>query len=225
MARFCEDDFDLPDPVEAHWSARTILSIFFAASLISALFFGLGYSFGGAAKSKRSTAIVRSDTNGGTGALSDEAGGNLTGTAVPQAAASHDAAPSPVAATATAPANSSAESSQPAQSNLSPQIHSATVASMPQPAAAVVRAHTTPLAKKAVRTQIMVQVGAIGNRRDADRLVAELREKGFHAGIYSGKRDRFLHVQIGPFKDAQRAQVKRHQVMASGFRAILKRAS
>jgi cell division septation protein DedD len=71
----------------------------------------------------------------------------------------------------------------------------------------------------------MVQVGAIGNRKDAERLVAELRKKGFHAAIYPEKHDKFLHVQIGPFKDFAQAQSKRHQVMASGFHAILKSTS
>jgi cell division septation protein DedD len=56
-------------------------------------------------------------------------------------------------------------------------------------------------------------------------MVAELRKKGFHAGIYPEKNDKFLHVQIGPFKDVAQAQSKRHQVMASGFHAILKSTS
>lgn len=224
MTRFCEDDFDVPDPVEVHWSAKTILSIFFAASLISALFFGLGYSLGGAATSKRSAAVASSDAGGGAGGISDETAGNMTGTAALRTVSDHDAAPTPTSATASAPANPIAQGSETATTALPPQVHPATVTPTAQPAVAAL-AHTTPVAKKAAGGQIMVQVGAIGNRRDAERLVAELRKKGFHAGIYSGKRDRFLHVQIGPFKDAQRAQVKRHQVLASGFRAILKTAS
>ena len=71
----------------------------------------------------------------------------------------------------------------------------------------------------------MVQVGAIGNRKDAERLVAQLRKKGFYAGIYRGKHDKFLHVQIGPYKNEQQAQSMRHHLMASGYHAILKSAS
>ena len=71
----------------------------------------------------------------------------------------------------------------------------------------------------------MVQVGAIGNRKDAERLVAQLRKKGFYAGIYRGKHDKFLHVQIGPYKNEQQAQSMRHHLTASGYRAILKTAS
>ena len=82
--------------------------------------------------------------------------------------------------------------------------------------------HDNSMSNSRSSAHIMVQVGAIGDRKDAERLVAELRKKGFHAGIYSAKNDKFLHVQIGPFKDAAQAQSKRHQVMASGFHAILK---
>ncbi|MGH9617827.1 MAG: SPOR domain-containing protein [Acidobacteriaceae bacterium] len=225
MTRFCEDDFDVPDPVEVRWSAKTILSIFFAASLISALFFGLGYSLGGATTSRRSVAVTSPGTNGGTGGISTDTAGSMTGTAALRTAADDVAAPRPAAAATSAPPNPIAQNSEATTPALPPQIHPAIVVPLTQPAIAIARAHSTPAANAATRTQIMVQVGAIGNRRDAERLVAELRKKGFRAGIYSGKRDKFLHVQIGPFKDAQHAQVKRHQVLASGFRAILKSAS
>ena len=55
MAAVLEENFDLSDVAEVHWSTNTILAIFFASSLISAVFFGLGYSFGrgGTAKSAK----------------------------------------------------------------------------------------------------------------------------------------------------------------------------
>ena len=54
MTALFEENFDVHDPVEVHWSSSTILAIFFAASLVSAVFFGLGYSFGGAGTGKHS---------------------------------------------------------------------------------------------------------------------------------------------------------------------------
>lgn len=55
---------EMPDPfdaAEAHWSTGTIMAIFFAVSLISALFLGLGYSLsaGGVAKTAAPVAISR----------------------------------------------------------------------------------------------------------------------------------------------------------------------
>jgi len=99
-----------------------------------------------------------------------------------------------------------------------PVVPAAEKKSAPPP---VVRHENAPAVDKS-SAHIMVQVGAIGNRRDAERLVGQLRRKGLHAGIYPAKHDKFLHVQIGPFKDAAQAQRERHQVMASGFHAILK---
>ena len=63
MTVLFEDNFDIHDPVEVHWSSSTILAIFFAASLVSAVFFGLGYSFGGAGTSKHSLTFNTAPAN------------------------------------------------------------------------------------------------------------------------------------------------------------------
>ena len=81
MTALYEEDLDLYDPVEVHWNASTILAIFFAASLISAVFFGLGYSFGGADTSKHSVAVTSADTSS-----------NLTGSVTLQSPSTHAAA-------------------------------------------------------------------------------------------------------------------------------------
>ncbi|MGO8719489.1 MAG: SPOR domain-containing protein [Acidobacteriaceae bacterium] len=223
MAALCEEDLDVHDPVEVHWSTSTILAIFFAASLISAVFFGLGYSFGGAGTSKHSVAINSAPTSS-----------NSTGSAVLQTPSHQAAELSRPAAVANTAGNVGTHAAESAPSKMPVPVHPATAPPVAHPSIPVAEKHL-PLAAPVVResatangaseTHIMVQVGAIGDRRDAERLVAELRKKGFHAGIYLEKRDKFLHVQIGPFKDAQQAQFERHQVMASGFHAILKSAS
>ena len=71
----------------------------------------------------------------------------------------------------------------------------------------------------------MVQVGAVASRRDARTLVAELRKRGFQATIYPGKHDRYLHVQMGPYRSPEQANAVRHRVMAHGYRAVLKQSS
>ena len=81
MTALFEENLDLHDPVEVHWSASTILAIFFAASLISAVFFGLGYSFGGADTSKHSVAVTSADTSS-----------NSTGSVALQTPSNHAAA-------------------------------------------------------------------------------------------------------------------------------------
>lgn len=223
MTALCDQDLDVHDSVEVHWSTGTILAIFFAASLISAVFFGLGYSFGGVGTSKHPVDIDSAETSG-----------NSAGPGAVQTPSNRTAAFSESAVVAGGAGNVGAHPAQRTPSTVSAQAHSEAAARTARPAGMVARQHSTPAASVAhVKTiasgasgpRIMVQVGAIGDRKDAERLVAELRKKGFHAGIYSEKHDKFLHVQIGPFKDAQQAQSKRHQVMASGFHAILKSAS
>ncbi len=41
-----EQSFDLPDAAEMHWSGKTVMAVFLSITLVSAVFFGLGYSFG-----------------------------------------------------------------------------------------------------------------------------------------------------------------------------------
>jgi len=223
MTAMFEDDFDLQDSVEVHWSSSTILAIFFAASLVSAVFFGLGYSFGGAGNGKHSFSFNSAPSNIRAPEPAVQA---LKSAPLP---ASNQ--PFPIANFAD---NTQAQPTAGAPST--PPVALRTVAMTPvarTEAPVTEKKSAAPLpiqqqnATVSVRTSahIMVQVGAIGDRKDAERLVAALRRKGFHAGIYTENHDKFLHVQIGPFKDAAHAQSKRHQLMASGFRAILKSVS
>jgi cell division septation protein DedD len=220
MTALFEEDFDVHDPVEVHWSSSTILAIFFAASLVSAVFFGLGYSFGGAGSSKHSFTFnsAAEKTSVVEPTIPPASSAPLTTSNQPSPVtkfASNGGAHPAVTAASTIPA-------APRPVAMTPADHPATPVaekkSVPPPS---VR-HDISAAPASNSAHIMVQVGAIGNRKDAERLVAELRKKGFHAGIYQVKSDKFLHVQIGPFKDVAQAQGTRHHVMASGFHAILK---
>jgi cell division septation protein DedD len=220
MTAWFDEEFDAHDPVEVHWSSSTILAIFFAASLVSAVFFGLGYSFGGAGTGNHSFTFntAPADTSAAEPTVPLVKPNPLPASNQPSPTSISASNPNVPLAT-TAPAKlPSALHSVAIMPVARPVPHAAEKKSAPPP---VVRHDNAPIVEKS-SAHIMVQVGAIGNRRDAERLMAELRKKGFHAGIYSAKHDKFLHVQIGPFKDATQAQRERHQVMASGFHAILK---
>lgn len=220
MTALFEEDFDVHDPVEVHWSSSTILAIFFAASLVSAVFFGLGYSFGGAENGKHlltfNSAPDKSSAAGPTAqpAKSTPLAVSNQPSPITNLAGNGDAQP-----TVAAPSTPSVTLRPIAMASVAhAQAPLAEKKTVPPP---VVKHGNAPAIDKS-SAHVMVQVGAIGDRKDAERLVAELRKKGFHAGIYVEKHDKFLHVQIGPFKDVAQAQSKRHQVMASGFHAILK---
>ncbi|MES2220868.1 MAG: SPOR domain-containing protein [Acidobacteriota bacterium] len=216
MAVLFEENFDVRDPVEVHWSSSTILAIFFAASLVSAVFFGLGYSFGGASTSKHSLTFntAPATTSVATPPVQPVKPTPLTASNQPSPI-SNIAAAHPVTTTPSAPLAALHPVALTPAHLETPVIEKKSV---PPPPVKLAK----ETASSRSNAHIMVQVGAIGNRKDAERLVVELRKKGFHAGIYAAKNDKFLHVQIGPFNDAAQAQSKRHQVMASGFHAILK---
>jgi cell division protein FtsN len=219
MTALFEETFDVHDPVEVHWSSSTILAIFFAASLVSAVFFGLGYSFGGAGTGKNSFTLNPAPASSTAAPSTVQAAKPTPLTASTQPSPITNLADNsnahPVAAPSTPPVALRPVAMAHLARTQAPMVEKKIV-----PAPVPTHETAAPVAKTS--GHIMVQVGAIGNRKDAERLVAELHKKGFHAVIYQMKNDKFLHVQIGPFKDAAQAQTKRHQVMASGFHAILK---
>ncbi len=223
MTALFEEDFDVQDPVEVHWSSSTILAIFFAASLVSAVFFGLGYSFGGAGNGKHSLSF-------NSASVSSSAAEPAVQPAKPTPLTTSNQ-PFPMSNLA---GNGDAHVAVAASSTPPVAFHPIAMTTVAHAAAPAVEKksmlpplvqHESATASQKSSAHVMVQIGAIGNRKDAQRLVAELRKKGFHAGIYTEKHDKFLHVQIGPFKDVAQAQSKRRQVMANGFHAILKSTS
>ena len=215
MNTMWEEKLDVLETTEVHWSTSTILAVFFAASLISAVFFGLGYSFGlgGITKSARVAALAETMSHSVPSADSTQPA-NVTLSNVPAVSDAHREKASEPSARAA--------------------LQRVSETSTPQPLALVKSSPSKPVVthKDAAdasatvsATLYMVQVGAIGDHKDAQTLVSQLRKHGFHAGIYPGKHDKFLHVQIGPFAGMQQAQTMRHKVIASGYRAMLKHAS
>ncbi len=204
MPTLLEETLEVVDAAEVHWGTSTILAIFFAACLISACFFGLGYSFGrgGTAKAVSGAAFTESAAPAEVSALAES-----KRTRDSQLGTQRGATASALAS------DRSSHSAKP--------LHS----TIPTEASAVQTQHARTAVPIAGAAHYMVQVGASGNRKDARTLVSQLRKRGFHAGIYPGNRDKFLHVQIGPFATAEQAETMQHRVIASGHHAILKHTS
>jgi DedD protein len=208
MQALWEENLEASDVAEVHWSTGTILAVFFAASLISAVFFGLGYSFGRGGTARPGVGIAAS-----LPATAENPANHLSAPASDwhsHAAANAIAAPAAHRDTQAPRMQASQAAVPPAKTNKS---------------AVIATRVNSSAAEKASSAHYMVQVGAIGDHKDARRLLSKLRKSGFHAGIYTSKHDKFLHVQIGPFATTEQAQKVRHHVIASGYRAILKHAS
>jgi cell division protein FtsN len=73
---------------------------------------------------------------------------------------------------------------------------------------------------------INFQVGAVKKSRDADKLLGEVKQKGFKAFILApspGEANPFFRVQVGPFSDSVQAESARKRLEAAGYKPILKK--
>lgn len=213
MTTVYEEDIEISNAAEVHWSTSTILTMFFAASLISALVVGLGFSYKRNGTQKLTSGGPLAET------ASPESSAPLSGASTPMRSVRR---PSPSTLLRDAKENIASSTAAARES-----VRSSTIPPAPANTHLVPRADTATSRSgaKTKTSRYMVQVGAIGNRKDAQRLVAQLRRQGFHAAIYPGARDKYLHVQLGPFATTQQAQTVRHRVLAHGYHAMLKPAS
>ncbi len=186
---------------ELHFSPGVILAIFLGITLVSAVFFGLGYSFG---RTGNTSQLQHTLMTFGHPAP--------TPTAAATSSSEPPAMQEPSTITETAPVAVAAQA-QPITA---------------QPAATRTSAAAAPEATSTTQavshSSYMVQIAAIASRRDAKALASALQGDGFSAQVHSESHDRFFHVQIGPFDSQQQAEAIRRKVIAAGYRAILKPA-
>ena len=227
MIGFLEQEMQSVESTEARWSTGAILTVFFASSMITALFFGLGYSFGrgGARQPLAQMSANAADQAAASATEPPEYPNSSVSFPVAAAIPSSPAIPggSNVASNNNQEPRVIVKTVSTARSQRTANSQPATAAGSILPAAVPVRANVGRAdGSSAAAAGYMVQVGAIGSHKDARRLVTQLRRHGFYAGIYLGKKDKFLHVQLGPFISREKAQVVRHKVMKSGYHALIK---
>lgn len=229
MIGFLEQEMQSVESTEVHWSTGTILTVFFASSMITALFFGLGYSFGRGGGPSQPLTPMSGNAADHAAVSATEPSRHVQFDASFQPSAGLPPADKTLAGTGVASNNNqephiivrtvSTVTSQRAANSGPP----ATASGAFLPVIAPVRANVARTGgSSTVPAGYMVQVGAIGSHKDARLLVTQLRRHGFYAGIYPGKKDKFLHVQLGPFISREKAQIVRHKVMKSGYRALIK---
>jgi len=71
-----------------------------------------------------------------------------------------------------------------------------------------------------------VQVAASRDKLDAEKLVKELKSRGFAVFVvrpeYSEARDKLYRVQVGPFATREEAQKVRERIAKEGFKPFIK---
>lgn len=69
----------------------------------------------------------------------------------------------------------------------------------------------------------LLQVAALTNESDALALAENLQKRKFPAFVLTPGADRYYRVQVGPYADAQSANIAKKGLEHAGFKALLKR--
>lgn len=70
---------------------------------------------------------------------------------------------------------------------------------------------------------ILLQVAALANERDALALAEALQKKKFPAFVLTPAADHYYRVQVGPYADAESANIAKQGLEHEGFKAIVRR--
>jgi len=73
------------------------------------------------------------------------------------------------------------------------------------------------------RGAVVLQVAAMARQTDAVALAQALQQKKFPAFVLPPGADRYYRVQVGPYADAQSADLARQKLENQGFKAITRR--
>ncbi len=87
---------------------------------------------------------------------------------------------------------------------------------------------TAPLEtpRPAAANAVNFQVGAVRQSGDAEKLLNEVKGKGFRAFILAprpGDPNPFYRIQVGPFTDPTEAEAVRRQLESAGYKSLIKR--
>lgn len=189
------DDLDDPRDTEITLGTGKLLGIFFALTILCAVFFTMGYLLGKSTANGSHTVIAGVAPSGGSSTGKPSAVNKAPD--VPAAAP-----PSPDATAQQSTASNSVTTSVPA-----------TQAS-PAPAATEI--------KSSPGGSYTVQVAAVSKQEDADILATALRKKQYPVFIASSVGDVLFHVQVGPFSSQQDADTMKNRLSADGYNAIVK---
>jgi cell division septation protein DedD len=188
------DDLDDPGDTEITLGTGKLLGIFFALTILCAVFFTMGYLLGKGSANGSHTVIAGAPPSGGSSAGKPSAVNK-----VPEAPA---AAPSPDVSGQQSSASNSTTASAPAAQ------------APPAPVATEI--------KSSPGGSFTVQVAAVSKQEDADILATALRKKQYPVFIASSVGDALFHVQVGPFSSQQDADTMKNRLSADGYNAIVK---
>ena len=191
------DDLDETRDTEITLGTGKLLGIFFALTILCAVFFTMGYLLGKSSVAGGRTEIVGTVPSGGSSAGKPSAVNKAPETAPP--------APSP---------DASSQQASTASGTSTASTSTAAAQASPAPAANDIKSN--------INGTYTVQVAAVSKQEDADILATALRKKQYPVFIASATGDALFHVQVGPFSTQQDADTMRNRLSADGYNAIVK---
>ncbi len=91
-----------------------------------------------------------------------------------------------------------------------------------KPTTTVAKPAPAPAKPAAPKETYYLQVAAVTQEAEAQRLAGELKKRGFSSVILPPAADRFYRVQVGPLESAELADAAQQRLEAQGYRQILK---
>jgi len=197
-----------------------VLGIFFAITLICAVFFGFGYSLG--RRSNQGAAPAAADTTASTNFNTFKPSPNSpVAQPVPESAAANSGPTVAVPTGTTSTGNTSAAydptTSAPITSTTVPLTDTSPKTSTSTITPPVPATGPAPPAAPAI-----VQVAAVSHQEDADVLLSALRKRGYNVSARQEPQDNLIHIQVGPFANRRDAEAMRQKLLSDGFNAIVK---
>jgi DedD protein len=200
-------------------SARYLILVFLVGVAACAVFFSLGFLVGYNERTSKSAGAAEQVTP--SGIIPPTVNAPL------ETAPSTGNEPAPASARERAPQGSLPDA---AEQRLASDRAAVQAPGSPSPppstraAAASVPARSAP--SREVEAGYTVQVAASRDKQDAEKLVKELKSRGFAVFVvrpeYSEARDNLYRVQVGPFATREEAQKVREQIAREGFKPFIK---
>lgn len=212
-----ENERDFHEPTgqdrEISLGTTTILGIFFALSLLCAVFFGFGYSLG-----RRSTPplpVPAGATTGSDSSIEKPAPGSPADQATSALPPSKpDAGIQSAVLPIDSPSNTQDAQQTPDPTPIKAARNESTKSSA-KPAIVPVSAVTTASGSS------VVQVAAMSHQEDANVVAADLKRRGYTVAIRRVPQDKLFHVQIGPFANKKEIDAMRQHLQADGYNSAI----
>ena len=190
------DDLDETKDTEITLGTGKLLGIFFALTVLCAVFFTLGYLLGKSTAAGGHTEIIATVPSGG-----------ISSAGKPSAISKAPDVPAP----------------SPSPAVNTPQTAPATTGNTTTAAAAQASPAAAPAEIKSnVNGTYTVQVAAVSKQGDADILATALHKRQYPVFVASATGDALFHVLVGPFTTQQDAETMRNRLSADGYNAIVK---